>query len=391
MIDVAAERAATPGVANVAHLNNAGAALPARAVTDAVIGHLRLEEQIGGYEAAASADDAVEHTYDAIASLIGARREEIAVVENATRAWDMAFYGFAFTAGQRILVDRAAYGSSALAALHVAARTGAVLEVVDDDEYGQVDVDGLRRRLGTGGVALVAATHVPTQSGLVNPVAAIGAVCREAGVPYLLDACQSVGQLPVDVAEIGCDLLAATGRKWLRAPRGTGFLYVSSALGARLTPPTVELRSATWTSPTTYEVRADARRFETWEGSVAGRIGLGVAVDQVIRIGPVAIAERVGVLAASLRARLAALPGVVVLDRGAQLCGIVTFAVEGCPAAEVQAAASAAGVNVSVSYSTSSQYDLPARGLAEVVRASPHYYNTEAELARLLAALPTPC
>jgi len=390
VIDVAAERAATPGTAYVAHLNNAGAALPSVAVTAAVIGHLRLEAQMGGYEAASVADEAIEHTYDAIAELIGAERDEIAVVENATRAWDMAFYGFPLRRGERILTGRAEYGSNVIAALQVAERTGAVLEVVDDDEHGQLDIVDLRRRLADGNVALVAMTHVPTQGGLVNPAAAVGAACRDAGVPYLLDACQSVGQLPVDVGEIGCDILSATGRKWLRGPRGTGFLYVSRALAGRITPPLLDMRTATWTSPTTYEIRPDARRFETWESNIAARIGLGVAIDHVLALGPAAIADRVGALAGTLRTQLSAVDGVAVHDRGLERCGIVTFSVAGRSAEQVRAAAAAAGVHVSVSYATSAQYDLPARGLTELVRASPHYYNTEDELGRLLSALPLP-
>lgn len=388
MIDVEAERARTPGAAHVAHLNNAGAALPAAPVTDAVIAHLHLEARLGGVEAAASAHEAVERPYDAIAALIGADRDEIALTDSATRAWDLALSGFTFEPGDRILTGHAEYGSNAIAMLDLARRTGAVLEVVDDDGSGQVDVTDLRRRLAAGPAALVALVHVPTQSGLVNPAAAVGTVCREAGVPYLLDACQAVGQLPVDVREIGCDLLSATGRKWLRAPRGTGFLYVSTALGDRIAPRTPDMRGATWTAPGTYHLQAGARRFELWERNVAAQIGLGVAVDDTLRVGVPVIAERVGALAATLRTALRDVPGVTMRDRGAQLCGIVTFTLAGSSAEHIRDRLRGAGVNVSVSYATSAQFDFPARGLSAVVRASPHYYNTETELRRLVDALP---
>ena len=200
-IDVAQARRDTPGCSHVAHLNNAGAALPPAQVTDAVIEHLRREADMGGYEAAEAAAGQVEHTYDAIASMIGADRDEIATVENATRAWDMAFYALRFQPGDRILTTRAEYASNVIALLQVARRTGAVIEVVDDDHTGQVSVADLRHRLddGRGPVRLVALTHVPTQGGLVNPVAEVGAAAREAGVVFLLDACQSIGQLPIDV------------------------------------------------------------------------------------------------------------------------------------------------------------------------------------------------
>jgi cysteine desulfurase / selenocysteine lyase len=384
-IDVARARLDTPGCAQVVHLNNAGAALPPQCVTEAVVAHLEREARIGGYEAAAAAAASTEHTYEAVAALLGCAPGEIALVENATRAWDMAFYALAFSPGDRILTSRAEYASNVIAFLQVARRTGAVVEVIDDDAAGQLDVADLEHRLasGPGPVRLVAITHVPTQSGLVNPAAEVGRLARAAGVPYLLDACQSAGQLRLDVSELGCDMLSATGRKYLRAPRGTGFLYVSEQLAGSLEPPFLDLWSATWTGPDSYEICPGARRFETWESNVAAKIGLGVAVGYALAIGLPDIEARVSQLAARLREQLAALPGVVVRDRGRRLCGIVTFTVDGTDAAVVQRSLAAAGINVSVSAAASAQFDLPARGLAEVVRASVHYYNTDAELDRL--------
>jgi cysteine desulfurase / selenocysteine lyase len=386
--DVDRARRETPGVAAVAHLNNAGAALPPSAVTEAVIAHLRLEAEIGGYEAADAARQQVEGVYDSLARLIGCQPDEIAVVENATRAWDMAFYSMAFKPGDRILTARAEYASNVIAYLQVAARTGAVIEVVDDDAHGQLSVADLRNRLSRDGVRLIAMTHVPTQGGLVNPAEEVGAAAREAGVPFLLDACQSVGQLPVDVESIGCDVLSATGRKFLRGPRGTGFLYVRRSLLEKLEPPFLDLHAATWTGPRTYEIRADARRFENWETNYAGKIGLGVAAEYAMAWGLEAIEERVRALAESLRSRLSDVSGVRVHDQGLRRCGIVTFTVDGVPAADVQRHLASAGVNTSVSTATSAQFDLPARGLSELVRASVHYYNSEDELDRLIEALP---
>lgn len=381
----------TPGAERVAHLNNAGAALPPTAVTEAVIAHLRAEAAMGGYEAAAEAGERLDAVYPSIARLIGCAPDEIAVVENATHAWDMAFYSLPFAPGERILTARCEYASNVIAYLQMAARTGAVVEVVDDDEHGQLCVADLRRRLDDarrGRVALVAMTHVPTQGGLVNPAEEVGAATREAGVPFLLDACQSVGQLDVDVARVGCDLLSATGRKYLRGPRGTGFLYVRRAWVERLDPPFLDLHAATWTGPDSYQVRSDARRFENWEGNVASKLGLGVAVDYALEWGLAAIEARVVPLAEGLRERLHALPGVAVHDLGRRRCGIVTFTVDGVPAPEVSERLREQGVNTSVISPTSAQLDLPRRGLEEVVRASVHYYNTEDELDRLVAALP---
>lgn len=390
--DVDRARRDTPGVSRVAHLNNAGAALPPSQVTEAVVAHLRREAELGGYEAADAAAEHIEATYPAIARLIGCEADEVAVVENATRAWDMAFYAMSFKPGERILTSHAEYASNVIAFLQVARRTGAIVEVVDDDEHGQLCVADLRRRVAGGGgeVKLIAMTHVPTQGGLVNPAEQVGAVAREAGVPYLLDACQSVGQLPVDVDRIGADLLSATGRKFLRGPRGTGFLYVRRALLEQLEPPFLDMHAATWTTPERYEIRADARRFESWETNYAGKIGLGVAIDYALSWGIDAIEARVMALAESLRDRLAALDGVRVHDQGLRRCAIVTFTVDGVPAQAVQRRLAESGVNTSVSVASSARLDLPRRGLSELVRASVHYYNTDDELDRLVNALPPP-
>jgi cysteine desulfurase/selenocysteine lyase len=391
-IDVERARRDTPGVTRVVHLNNAGAALPPSQVTDAVIAHLRREAQIGGYEAAEAAAEQVQATYTAIARLIGCEVDEIAVVENATRAWDMAFYAMSFKPGDRILTAHAEYASNVIAFLQVAGRTGAVVEVVDDDEHGQLSVADLRRRLDNtdGQVKLIAITHVPTQGGLVNPAEEVGAVARQAGVPFLLDACQSVGQLPVDVQRIGADLLSATGRKFLRGPRGTGFLYVRRSILDDLEPPFLDLHAATWTAPQRYEIRPDARRFESWETNYAAKIGLGVAVDYALSWGLDAIEARVTALAAGLRERLRIIDGVHVHDQGQRRCGIVTFTVDGVPAQDVQRSLAESGVNTSVSDAGSARLDLPRRGLHELVRASVHYYNTDDELDRLVTALPRP-
>lgn len=379
----------TPGCAEVAHFNNAGAALPPTQVTEAVIDHLRLEARIGGYEAAEAARPAIERPYAAISELIGCQPDEIAIVENATRAWDMAFYSFAFQPGDRILTGHAEYASNAIALLQVAKRSGAVVEVVDDDEFGQLDVEDLDRRLQASGagVKLVAITHVPTQGGLVNPAAEIGRLTRAAGIPFLLDACQSVGQLRVDVAEIGCDLLSVTGRKFLRAPRGTGFLYASRRLTETLEPPFLDLHSAVWTAPGSYTIRSDARRFENWETNVAAKIGLGVAVDYALSYGIDAIEARVVGLAERLRKRLAEHPGVTVHDQGQRRSGIVTFAVEGMPAAAVKQHLNRSRVNTSVTSVGSAQFDFPERGLTDLVRASVHYYNTDDEITKLCDVL----
>ncbi len=387
-IDVAKARADTPATARLVHLNNAGASLMPDPVYRAVVEHLQLERAIGGYEAAAEAEPLLEDLYDALAGLVGGHRDEIAFVENATRAWDMAFYAIPFAAGDRILTAEAEYASNYIALRQVANRTGAQVEVIPSDNLGQIDVTALERAVRQGGVKLVSLTHVPTQGGLVNPAAAVGRITRAHGVLFLLDACQSVGQMPVDVSAIGCDMLSATGRKFLRGPRGTGFLWVRRDLIAHLEPPFLDLHAAEISADRTgYRIRGDARRFENWESFVAGRAGLRAAVRYALSLGLAPIRDRVYALGRELRQGLSAIPGVALHDLGAEQCGIVTFTRAGFAPDLIQSRLGADGINVSVSRARYAELDLGKRKLEAVVPASVHYFNTSEEIARTCDAV----
>lgn len=386
--DILRARAETPGCANVLHFNAAGSSLPPQCVLDAQKAHLDLEAAIGGYEAADASRAAIERSYDAIAQLLHCQPDEIAIIENATRAWDMAFYAIPFKRGDRILTAQAEYGSNYIAYLQVAERTGAVIEVIPNDEFGQVSAAALRQMMDER-VKLISITHVPTNGGLVNPAVEIGAVAREWGCLYLLDACQSVGQMPLDVQAIGCDMLSATGRKYLRGPRGSGFLYVRRSALAQLDPPMLDLHAATWVARDRYELRADARRFENWETNYAAKIGLGVAVDYALNWGLAAIWARVHYLGELLRVRLAHVPGITVRDLGQTRCGIVTFthATHDPNALKAALATQHPRINVTTTSPFGTRLDMEARGLSLMVRASLHYYNDEDEIEQFCQAL----
>jgi selenocysteine lyase/cysteine desulfurase len=387
-IDVRRARGETPGCAHVLHFNNAGSSLMPQPVLETAIDYLQLEAEIGGYETADREEEALERVYGAAAEMLGCDPDEIAFIENATRAWDMAFYALPFGPGDRILTARAEYASNVIAFLQVARQTGAVVEVVPSDETGQISVAALEGMIDDR-VQLIAMTHIPTNGGLVNPATEVGQVARAAGIPYLLDACQSVGQMPIDVRAIGCDMLSTTGRKYLRGPRGTGLLYVRRELCQQLEPPFLDLHAADWLAPDRFAIRDDARRFENWETNYAGKAGLAVALDYALEWGMDAIWQRIRALAADLRGCLRAIPGVTVTDIGAVQSGIVTFTVAGVPADAVQAALAARRMNVTTSSTASTRFDMEARGLREVVRASVHYYNDEAEIERFCAAVAT--
>ena len=385
-MDIERLRADTPGVSHRVHLNNAGSGLMPRTVLDAVKDHLDLDARIGGYEAKAQENDRIEAAYSSVARLIGAEKSEIAFVENATVAWQQAFFSQSFKEGDRILVAEVEYAANYVACLQMQKRTGCVIEVIPNDESGAIDCEALEQMLNER-VKLIAITWIPTNGGLVNPATGVGRIARAHGIPYLLDACQAPGQMPVNVEELGCDFLSATGRKFMRGPRGTGFLYVRSKMLEHLEPYMLDLHGAVWTGPKTYEMRSDARRFETWESALALHLGLGAAADYALQIGLEAIQARVLMLADRLRDDLNEIPGVSVQDIGAQQCAIVTFSHENIEADIIKAAMSAENINISVSKPPSTLLDSQARSLPDMVRVSPHYYNSEDEVETFLSAL----
>ena len=377
-------RAETPGCAEVAHFNNAGSSLPPASVLETHLGYLRREALIGGYEAQEEAQHRLDGVYATTAQLVGGQGpDEVALFENATRAFDMALYAVPLEPGDVILTSTAEYHSMFVTYLH-RARRGVRVEVVAPDATGQLDVGALRKRIDAR-VRLIAMTHMPTNGGLVQPAEAVGEVAREAGVFFLLDATQTVGQIPLDVRRLGCHALAGTSRKYLRGPRGVGFLWVARDWIERLEPPLMEGHAAQWVEPDRYVIRPDAKRFEVWESNVGARLGFGAAIEYAQALGLERIWARVQERAETLRVRLAAVPGVTVRDLGVVRGGIVSFTVGGVDAARVKATLRAARINVTVSPARGTLLDMRARGLSEVLRASVHYYNTDEEIDRLTA------
>jgi selenocysteine lyase/cysteine desulfurase len=382
-IDLAAVRADTPGCLDKSFLDSAGSSLPPIPVLDQVVGHLRREAEIGGYLAIAERDDDLERGYRVLADLLDCDAEDVAFTDSASRAWLSLMDSVPLAEGDRLLIGEVEYAANAVALLRRAEETGATVERVPSDESGALSVPALRALLDER-VKLVSLVHVPSNGGLVNPVREATEAAHEAGALVLLDACQSVGQLPVRVRELGVDLLSGTARKWLRGPRGTGFLVARQAIAHRLRPRLIDHTGAPWVAPDRYRLRGDARVHQLYEFDVAGRLGLVTAAEYALRIGLDAIADRVGALAARAREGLAGLPGVRVRDLGRVRSGIVTFTVRGVAPADVREALRVRGVTVTVSPTASSLLDMTARGMPDgVVRASPHYFVTEDDVDRL--------
>ncbi len=357
-------------------------------VVSAIRSHLEREAILGGYESEDEAAPRVRDAYDAIGALLNAAARNVAIVENATVGFFQALSAFDFQPGDVIVTTRNDYISNQLAYLSLARRRGVVIRRAEDLPVGGVDPDSVRSLLHDPRVRLLAVTWVPTNSGLIQPVEVLGEVAEAAGVPYLVDACQAVGQLPVDVRRVRCDFLSATARKFMRGPRGIGFLYVSDrALERGLFPLYVDMRGGLWKSADTFALAPDARRFENWEFSCALVLGLGAAAKYAAEVGVERGGQRARALAARLRTALDALPGLRVLDRGAELAAIVTVEVVGKAAPDIVRELRARGINTSATLRDYAVIDMDDKRVVSAVRLSPHYYNTEAELDAAVAAI----
>lgn len=381
-------RADTPACVRLIHLNNAGAALMPTVVRDAVLRHLELEAEIGGYEAADAAASELADTYAALAQLVGAEPNNIAIVDSATTAFSQALSTIDFEPGDRIVTTRADYVSNQLMYLSLARRRGVEVVRADDLPEGGVDPASVEALMRQRRPRLVAVTWIPTYSGLVQDAEAIGAICEREGVPYLVDACQAVGQMPIDVARLRCDYLAATARKFLRGPRGIGFLVAADrALARDIYPLYVDMRGARWTAPEEFEVTPGARRFETWEIPTALVRGMGAAVRYALDVGVPTAQARAWALAAYARERLANVPGIRVADRGSTLSAIVTVQLAEHTPEDVKLALRRRGINTSVSTRDNAVIEGTTHAAAPVLRISPHYYNTTDEIDRAVGAL----
>ncbi|HWN17807.1 MAG TPA: aminotransferase class V-fold PLP-dependent enzyme, partial [Gemmatimonadales bacterium] len=376
-MDLTRWRSDTPGCASLVHLNNAGAALVPRPVRDAILGHLALEDELGGYEAADAQVEAFQQVYTDVGRLLGARSRNVALVQNSTVAFSQAISAFDLSPGDVIITSRSDYASNQIMYLSLARRRGVEVIRAADAAEGGIDPEAVRELVTRRRPALVSLTWIPTNSGLVQPVEAVGRICREADVPYLIDGCQAVGQMPVDVSRLHCDYLTAATRKFLRGPRGLGFLYVSDRMlqsGAH--PLLVDMHGASWTDADAFELAPDGRRFETWEFAYDLVLGLGAAARYALGVGLDTARDRARELADYARGRLAAVPGVRVLDRGPELCAIVTVAVAGRDMKDIKLELRRRGINTSSPHREDAVIDMDEKGTESALRISPHYYNT---------------
>lgn len=385
---VARWRAETPGCAYCVHLNNAGAGLMPEPVIDAMRDHIALESEIGGYEAADARAESIHSTYADIARLLNAKATNIAIVANATAGFIQSMTSFDFARGDVIVTTKADYTSYQIQYLSLSKRLGVEIVHAEDLPEGGVDPESVRALAANPRCRLVHVSWIPTHSGLVQDAEAVGSVCEQLGVPYLVDACQAVGQLPIDVERLRCDYLSVTARKFLRGPRGIGFLFASDRALARGDHPLfVDMRGAKWTGANEYAVAESAVRYEDWEFAYALVLGLGAAVRYASQVGIDTARARSWSLARELRSELAALDGVRVLDRGNQQSAIVTADIAGIDATNLVSELRKRGINTAASLAWYGLLDFSARGVLSAIRISPHYYNTNEEILVAVGAI----
>jgi cysteine desulfurase/selenocysteine lyase len=379
-------RAETRGTAGRIHFNNAGASLQPDPVVDTVINYLQEEAIYGGYETEYKYREPLENTYSLIARMINADREEVSITENASFAWGLAFNGIDFKKGDVVLTSEFEYATNVIGFLNLQHTAGITIKVIPNDEQGNFSLPALEAALSPQ-TKLLAITHIPSGAGGTTPIVEIGKIARKHQILYLVDACQSIGQAPVDVREIDCDMLSVNGRKFLRAPRGTGFLYVRKAVQDRLKLLFMDGHSTQWISEQDFKPRDDARRFELYEKNRALALGMGKAIEYALQIGMDRIWQRIQWLATILRRQLASIGGVTVHDKGSQQSGIVTFSVNGIDSPLIRAKLSERNINTSVGAAQSTLFYMNKNRLPSTVRASLHYYNTEEEIRQFCEAL----
>lgn len=379
-------RTETKGTAERVHLNNAGASLPPDIVVQTMIDYLSEEATYGGYETEAKYHDQLENVYTLIARLINANVDEVAIAENASMAWGIAFNGIDFKKGDVVITSEMEYVTNLTGFLKVQKKFGVEVKVIPSDKKGNFSLQALEEAI-TLQTKLIAVTEIASTSGCMIPIVEIGKLARRRNILYLVDACQSAGHVPIDVKEIGCDMLSVTGRKYLRAPRGTGFLYVRKEVQDQVRPIFIDNHATDWVTLNDYQLRNDARRYELYEKNRALTLGLGKAIEYALNIGLDRIWDRIQYLSALLRAQLTEIDGITVHDFGNRQCGIVTFSVDGFNAATIKSRLAEDRINVTVGKAVSTLIYMEKNNLKSVVRASIHYYNTEEEIQILCKSL----
>ena len=386
MLDINKIRLETPGCQSRIHFNNAGGSLIPRGVSVAVESYLNREQEIGSYEAAEEAKVLINSFYTKFSELLNCSESEIAFIENSTRAWEMAVHSISWKPGDQIITGENEYGSNYLGLLHLAKQRSLKILTIPNDESGTISLSQLEESV-TDKTRLIAITHVASQRGDVQPASKVGEIANKHNILYLLDACQSVGQINLDTKSLKCDFLCGSGRKYLRGPRGTGFLYTKSTALKTLEPVFLDLHSANWKNVGSYEFVRDAKMFECWERNMAAMIGLTTAVEYLLKLDVKMVEQRVKQLSLNLREKLSELAAIKILEKSNNCSGIVTFTKTNISPTDLKDELQKKGINISVIKQRNARLDLGKECTGDINRASLHYYNSEQEISEFIKQL----
>lgn len=379
-------RGQTPGLNGRIHFDNSGSALMPEPVIAALHRAIERDAAVGGYVAQEQQAAAMEGGYASLTKLLGGDVSDYAFVGSAVDGWTKAFYSLPLKSGDNIVTAYNEYCSNYIAYLQMKKNRGVEIRVARHAPTGGVDLEHLQALID-GRTALISISHMPSSSGEINPAEKVGEIARAAGVLYQLDACQSVGHVPVNVERIGCDIMTGTSRKFLRGPRGIGFLHVGKKARSVMEPVVLTNQSAEWTSASDYTLRQDARVFEAWERSVANQLGFSAAIDYLLELGVNEATAQIAQNAAYLRERIADMKNVKVECPANAASAIITFNVDGHTPSEVKNTLEQQNIAVQTASVVHTRLDLEERGITAAVRVSPHYYNDVGEMDTLLAAL----
>ena len=386
MLDIDKIRRETPGAKYVTHFNNAGAALPCHDTVQATVNWLNKEARTGGYLMQTVNEEDISGFYKNAGKLINCSPNEIALTHNASDSQAKVLFAFPFKKGDVVLTTEIEYSNNFMNLLQLKEQKGIEIRIVENEENCSFNLEKFENAIDDS-VKLIAATHIPTSSGQIAPVEAIGKIAKKYNVPYLLDACQSIGHCPVDVEKIGCDFATATSRKYLRGPRGLGFLYVKESFFEKLHPQVIEAWFANWKNTDSFEIEKSAKMFEGFEKSYANVVGFSTAINYQNQLGIENTWLRIQQLSTSLRSKLNSLKKVSVVDPEVEVSGIVTFVKKGVDCEKIQNELATQKINISVTRPFSSLIDLKKRKLPEACRASVHYYNSDEEIEKLVTAI----
>lgn len=370
------------------HFNHSGAGLPSPQTVQAIIDQLRLEAEMGPMEASHLVAEKKAETYELAARLLNCSPQQIAFGTGHGQLFGDIVSAIPLEAADEILVSRQEWMGNIACLQNAANLTGATVKMMASDDTTAVDVDALRSALSAD-VRIVALTWIGASSTLVNPAAAIGRVLRETGSSafFIIDASQAIGQIPIDVQELGCDALTACGRKFLRGPRGTGLAYISPRLAAKAVLRKIDNFTVVWDSKNCTSLTGSARAFEIGEESVALRLGLGKAMEQALENGIANIQSELGRKSTRLRHALASVTGVRVMDLGNHKSASVTFTVDGLTCASVKQNLAGQNIAIGMNGREYTPFDLDIRGISELLRASVHLSTTDNEIESLVEAI----